>query len=172
MTGAAEDERGHTDGQLRDLLLAFVDRDRLQDRLEDAVAKAAWPAVARSYSREELVRRLDWGRLHEVFAEVIADEARRSLPGFYWTHADAVRAIDELHAAEPGPDDRATCALDPDESYPCRTVRELYAAQGLAWSGHNSNREWAAFTDEDATASDDSRRRGGPYWHPGVGAEG
>lgn len=172
MTGIAEDERGHTNDQLRDLLLAFVDRDRLQKRLEDAVAKAAWPAAARSYSREELVRRLDWGRLHEVFAEAITDEVRRSLPGFYWTHADAVRAIDELHAAEPGPDGRATCTLDPDQGYPCRTVRELYAAQGIAWSGDDRNDEWRAFTEEDAAASDDSRRRGGPYWRPGIGAGG
>lgn len=169
MTGTANGEREHTDEQVRDLLLGFVDRRRLQDRLEDAVAKAAWPAVARSYSREELVRRLDWGRLHEVFADAITQEVRHSLPSFYWTYADAVRAVDELHAAVTGLDDRVTCFLD-SEHYPCPTVRELYAAQGMAWTGHEEHSEWAAFTAEEAEVSEDSRRRGGPYWRPGIGS--
>lgn len=168
----SDHDQPHTDDQVRDLLLALIDRGRLQDRLEAAITAAAWPAVARSYSREEVIRRLDWGRLHEVFAHAVTEEVRSSLPGFYWTYADAVRAVDDLHAFTTGSDGRAVCAADPDQSYPCRTVRELYAAQGMAWCGHDGLSEWTGFTPEEAEASGDSLRRTRRYWRPGIGADG
>lgn len=168
----SDHDQPHTEQQVRDLLLAFIDRRRLQDRFDAAVTAAAWPAVARSYSREEVVRRLDWGRLHEVFAHAITTEVRSSLPGFYWSYADAVRAVDDLHALTTGPDGRAVCALDSDQSYPCRTVRELYAAQRMAWCGHDDPAEWSGFTSEETEASRGCLGRTGRYWRPGIGADG
>lgn len=136
------------------------------------MAKSAWKAGSRSYSREELVLRLDWRRLHEVFVAAIEDEVSGSAWRFQYRYADAVRSVGELHAAITDTEGRRTCATEPDEQYPCRTVREVYAAQEIAWDGWQPSPcgdHWRSFTSDEAEASRRCYQRTGLHWRPGIG---
>lgn len=167
-----DSHRGHTEAEHRDLLLAFIDRGRLQDRLEEAVAKAAWKAAGRSYSREELVLRLDWGRLHEVFVAAIEDEARRGGWRFHDRYADAARGVEEIHLPVTDSHRNRVCAAD-GELFACRTLREAYAAQEMAWGGWDDDGypSWRGFTDEEAAASRQCYQQTGLHWRPGIGLD-
>jgi DNA-binding XRE family transcriptional regulator len=162
----------HDEIQRRDLLLAFIDRRRLQQRLDEVVTQAGWRAAEPSHSREELVLRLDWRRLEERFGGILREEVAGSHWRFGNRYADAVRGVDEVHAPVADSQGNRVCAAD-GEVFACRTLREVYAAQEMAWDGWDDHGypDWRGFTDEDAAASRDCYQQTGLHWRPGIGLE-
>lgn len=162
----------HDKSQRRDLLLAFIDRRRLQERLDEVVTQAGWRATRPSHSREELVLRLDWRRLEERFGGILQEEVAGSHWRFGNRYADAVRAVEEIHLAVTDSQGNRFCAAD-GELFACRTLREVYAAQEMAWHGWDDDGypDWRGFTDEEAAASQECHQRTGLHWRPGIGLE-
>lgn len=93
-----------------------------------------------------------------------AAELRAALFADLDRYSRAVEAVTSLHR---GVGRRTThiCELD-RAPYPCRTVLELNAAQGLAWRGENN---WSPFTTAEAELSAASFRRSGHHWRDGIG---
>ena len=162
----------HDEFQRQDLLLAFIDRRRLQHRLDEVVTQAGWHAAGPSHSREELVLRLDWRRLEERFGGILREEVAGSHWRFGNRYADAVRGVEEVHAPVADTQGNRVCAADGD-LFACRTLREVYAAQEMAWNGWDDHGypNWRGFTDEDAAASRDCYQQTGLHWRPGIGLD-
>lgn len=168
----ADGNGGHIEVQRLDLLLAFIDRHRLQERLDEVVTQAGWRAAGPSHSRQELVLRLDWRRLEERFCGILREEVAGSHWRFGHRYADAVRAVEEIHLPVTDAAGNRFCAAD-GELFACPTLREVYAAQELAWDGWDDHGypDWRGFTDEEAAASRECFQRTGLHWRPGIGLE-
>jgi transcriptional regulator with XRE-family HTH domain len=162
----------HTELQRRDLLLAFIDRRRLQERLDDVVTRAGWRMAERSHSREELALRLDWRRLEERFGGILREEVAGSSWRFRDRYADAVRGVEEIHSPVSDAQGDRLCAAD-GELFACRTLREVYAAQEMAWGGWDDDGypSWRGFTDEEAAESRDCYQQTALHWRPGIGLD-
>jgi len=162
----------HSELHRRDLLLAFIDRRRLQERLDEVVTQAGWRAAEPSHSRQELVLRLDWRRLEERFGGILREEVTGSSWRFQNRYADAVRAVEEIHSPVTDAQGNRFCAAD-GELFACRTLREAYAAQEMAWDGWDDHGypDWRGFTDEEAVASRECYQQTGLHWRPSIGLE-
>lgn len=156
--------------QRRDLLLAFIDRRRLQQRLDEVVTQAGWRAAKPSHSREELALRLDWRRLEERFGVILREEVADSGWRFHNCYADALRGVEEIHLPVADAAGNRFCAAD-GELFACRTLLETYAARDMAWGGWDDHHHpsWRGFTDEEAAASRECYQQTGLYWQPGIG---
>jgi DNA-binding XRE family transcriptional regulator len=162
----------HDELQPRGLLLAFIDRRRLQQRLDEVVTQAGWRAAGPSHSREELALRLDWRRLEERFGAILREELAGSSWRFRDRYADAVRGVEEIHLPVIDAEGNRFCAVD-RELFACRTLREVYAAQEMAWGGWDDagHPSWRGFTDEEAAESRACYQQTGLHWRPGIGLD-